>query len=237
MATITMDVSEYEALNEVRDTLKKSLNRELELSIEIKKLNDEKLKALEDAKMKVLKVTESRVTQHIVTNVSPHEVVERFRRGMNDNRPDWPWDIHYIQGYLFDKVETISPNTHYTEFVGLDQIRDELRKEIESEISDDIQVKLQKYDYYNHQVSELFKEKDGLLKEIDILKFEINRLESSLKKSSDDRESLLKEIEELKNENKTLSELPDVLKDILKDGYGYFNRGELLEKIIKQLNK
>lgn len=240
MATITMDTSEYEVLIAYRKQLESSLEKERELGEEIQKLNKEKIEALEAARMKVVKVTEDVSRQYVAKKRMPSEIFYKLERIINGNSrfPGGEQYLQYLQDTFFEIVTVSSPKTTYTNFVGLDEFRDELRESLKGELDEDVKNKLKDYEFYNKKVSSLLEESKELNEKIVKLEGSISTLETLCKEYRENEEKLLKEIKQYEESNTEAVEKLSKIKDILKDGYDYFyGKSKLLDKIISVLKE
>jgi hypothetical protein len=178
MASITMDVSEYDALKEVEKLLRaaKKESEELYAKLEqkdqekillLEKANNEKIKALEEAKMKVVKIIKTETTESFKILKPIPEIYSELHNILytrNINRDNKDYVISNILDRCFTKTKNPSyivsqtVNTH-----GLDEIKAELKLEIEQEYKDRItNIELQ-YSEINEKkelINALRKERD-----------------------------------------------------------------------------
>ena len=226
MARIEMDISEYEAMKENKKLLENSLEKERGLQEQIKKLTDEKTKALEDAKMKVVKISKTEVTEHLLRKREDTYVWRElwYLMGMDYRTlPKMPEFIHtdHLARVFFEKITSYSmPNEEITTH-GLDEIKVEIRNDLKAKIDDDTKRKLENADVALSKNNELLKENKTLTSEN-------SYLAEKNKKLTEQCDELTKKLTEIENGNEILGKV----KDTLKNGYGFWNKSELLDKII-----
>lgn len=231
MAKIEMDISEYEAMKETASLLKSSLEKERLLYEQIKTLTDEKTKAFEDAKMKVVKTTRAEVIEHLYVKIKHINTeayielcdllhIDRSRSyitpdkfgGINNNR---------IIDILFDRVKIMSQPVSEITTHGLDDIKAELREELKVNMDSDINIKIQNAEKVLSKSHELIKQHEIITSEnISILK---------------KNKELITQVNILTNkvaELETSNDILNKIKDILKDGYGFWNKSKILDKLI-----
>lgn len=222
-----MDISEYEAMMENKKLLENSLEKERVLHEQIKKLTDEKTKALEDAKMKVVKTTKSVVTEHLLCKRSDETYV--FRELLHVLGIDYRY-VEHIPNYIhFDRLRNafFEKKTSYSTPIeeitthGLDEIKAEIRNDLKAKMDDETKRKIEN--------AEVALSKNGeLLKDVKILTSENESLSVNNKKLTIQCDELTKKLTYINDGNETLN----TIRELLKNGYGFWNKGELLDKII-----
>ena len=232
MGTIEIDISEYEAMKENKRLLEDSLKNERGLQEQIKKLSEEKTKALEDAKMKVVKIKKSEVTEHVLRKRNDDLIYRELfhlvgssmggymdRRGLKS-------EIEYLSteqliDLFFERAKSYSTPYEETTTHGLDEIKAEIRDVLMSEMTEDTKHKIKAAEAALLRNDDLFKENRLLTKENNLLVEKNKRLVERC-------DEVLNKLDKAENDVKTLSKV----KDILKDGYGLWNRSKLLDETI-----
>ena len=230
MAKIEMDISEYEAMKENKKLLENSLEKERGLQDQIKKLTDEKTKALEDAKMKVVKISKTEVTEHLLRKREDTYVWRELWNliGVDYRRlPKMPEFINtdQLSNVFFQRVKSYSMPYEEITTHGLDEIKAEIRNDLKAKMDDDTKRKIE-----NAKVA--LSKNNELLKENKTLTTDNSSLAEKNKKLTERCDELTKKLIEFENGN----ELLGTVKDILKNGYGFWNKSKLLDKIIS-INK
>jgi DNA repair exonuclease SbcCD ATPase subunit len=229
MAEIKMDVSEYEIMKDNKRLLEKALEREQQLSAEIERLNKEKIEALENAKMKVIKISRSERTDYMyMTHYSEDALKELYITLRHSNYSSYPEFILRAPSLLntiFKKETTTHVLNNEITYHGLDDVRAEIRNDIQSQIDEDTKTKLKEADELINKYAKLMKEVDSLRTSESMYK-EGNR---KLTDKCDEYLSKINEIDAIMQKDKTI--ITDI-KDVLKDGYGYWGKAMLLEKIM-----
>lgn len=230
MAKIEMDISEYEIMKEKQKLLEDSLNKERELQKQVEQLTKDKIKALEDAKMKVVKITKSEVTEHLLRKRVDETYVFRELlhvlgidyRGLR-YKPDFI-HIDHLRNTFFEKVKSFSNPVEEITICGLDDIKVEIRDELKSKMDDDIKRKIE-------DAENVLSKNDKLLKENKTLTTDNDLFIEKNKKLTERCDELAKKLTEIENGNEILMNI----KDLLKNGYGFWDRSKILNSIIKQL--
>ena len=227
MAKIEMDISEYEIMKENKKLLEDSLNKERELQKQVEQLTKDKIQALEDAKMKVVKITKSEVTECLLRKRVDETYV--FRELLHvlgidyryfQHKPDFI-HIDHLQNAFFEKVKSFSTPIEETTTCGLDEIKVEIREELKAKMDDDIKRKI--------QYAEIALTKnDELLKENKTLTTNNNLLIEKNKKLTEQCDELTNKLTDIENGNETLCKI----KDLVKNGYGIWNKSKILDSII-----
>lgn len=249
-----MDISEYDIMRENKTLLEKSLENERLLQKDIEKLQKEKIKALEDAKMKVVKITKSEKTEYVYLTNDPYESYRNLTRflGLNPNehsqfvKNNLSYEI--LIDSFFKRTTNYSPTTEEITLHGLDEIKVELRENIKKELNREIQNKLEEAEEMFSEHSKLLESNQKLISNNDDLsKYNKNlleekeKLESQLKTQKETiekelRDSIIKEVSEKVEkeitEGQTSIKIVNKIKEILGDGYGLFNKSDLLDQII-----
>lgn len=225
MAKIEMDISEYEAMKENKKLLENSLEKERGLQEQIKKLTDEKTKALEDAKMKVVKISKTEVTEHLLRKREDTHIWRElwYLMGIDYRQlPKMPEFIHtdHLAKVFFEKATSYSGPNEETTTHGLDEIKAEIRNDLKAKMDDDIKRKIE-----NAEVALL--KNDELLKENKALTSENSSLIEKNKKLTEQYDELTKKLTDVEDTNETLNKV----REILKNGYSFWNKAELLDKI------
>jgi hypothetical protein len=222
MATIKLDISEYELMQENKRLLENSLKNEQELHEKIKQLTQEKIDALETAKMKVVKIRKTEITEHLLQKKDDRSTWEEIFhligiRGINP--PCISMD--YLRGAFFSKATSYSTPTEEITTHGLDEIKLEIRNELKEQLDDEIASKIKIADMQISQNNELINSNTQLKTDNDILT-QNNKL------LVEQCNVLTKTLNEVTNHAETL----DKIKEILKNGYGRWNKSQLLDNII-----
>ena len=226
-----MDISEYEIIMENKKLLEESIQRERSLNDKIEELNKEKIKALEDAKMKVIKIEKTEMTEWTLNLKDDLSIWrELWRFATNGNQiPNMPDYIRFgrISDMFFEKTKSISFPKEEITTVGLDEIKKEISDDLKSKLDSKTISQLSKAELTLSENDRLLKENKILQDDVDFKK-EINqKLENRLEGQEKKIEDLLKILKESEESNKSLSEI----KKILINGYGFWNRGEIIKKI------
>lgn len=157
MAKIEMDLSEYEAIQESKKLLEKSLERERDLQEQVKKLHEEKIEALEKAKKKIVKIVKTQHREIGLVRREPGDIIRAlFRKlGLDTRNLDLrlPVSDEYGRGVIenfmdafFDVTDTTSIIPDEVTMHGLDEIKAELREDIKNQIDKATKRKLEDYD-------------------------------------------------------------------------------------------
>jgi uncharacterized protein YigA (DUF484 family) len=226
MAKIEMDISEYEAMKENKKLLENSLEKERGLQDQIKKLTDEKTKAFEDAKMKVVKISKSEVTEHLLRKREDTYIWRELWHLLGlDYRvlPKMPDYIHtdHLVKVFFEKATSHSMPYEETTTHGLDEIKAEIRNDLKTKMDEETNRKIK-------NAETALSKNDELLKENQTLTTDNNTLIEKNKKLTEQCDELTKKLTDIEDGNKVLSNV----KDTLKNGYGFWNKSEILDKII-----
>lgn len=240
MAIIKMDISEYEALKEIQNNLKDSLNREKELQDKVRKLQEERILDLESSQKQVIVYNKSVVTEHtneISTAFQEQKVLDKIVNVLRDNLSSAVTKLTNIKYILLKKSYKTYEETSNHKFIGLEDvesmIRDELNKEYEKRIIN--------YD----KLSQIIKEKNDIIKKKDLEISENDKTIESLNTENIKLEGGLKkyetEITELHNSliNKDLKykQLLDISYNLIKtfnsaSNLGIFKRLKYYKTII-----
>ncbi len=236
MAKIEMDLSEYESIMENKKLLKESLEKERLLQVKIEELNKEKLTALEDAKMKVIKVVKHEKREYIYQRCSDEMVYRNILNFLNirfDNFQNFQFgSIDNLIERIFTK--TLSHNIPIEEITtcGLDEVKSEIRKSIENSMNDDLKNFKENNIKLNEIVSNLKKDISELKLKNNDLTNDISNLKNENNALIDERNNLVSDIEFYKNSMDKIG----MIEEIVKDGYGFFDKSNKLDSIIKILN-
>ena len=104
---------------------------------------------------------------------------------------------------------------------GLDEIKAEIRNDLKAKMDDDTNRKIK-------NAETALSKNDELLKENKTLTTENSSLTEKNKKLTEQCDELTKKLTDIEDGNETLGKV----KDTLKNGYGFWNKSELLAKII-----
>lgn len=244
MAKIEMDVSEYEAMKEVKKLLEDSLEKERGLSEEIKTLQQEKLEALDKAKHQVVKIVKTSSEEYIYKKVPramgdiTHSLtfeLENVVHDLKSGRRDSNDVLDRLQSALFEKTKIEGPErVHYETSQSITDLKaDERRK-----------AKIYLKEEYEEKIEEA-EEAISKHRQIAILYDEL-RTESVL--DSERTRDLKEEVEDWKGQVEILEKYThDVCDDvvardrhintILGEGYGLFSNKLKIEKIKKLMSK
>ena len=226
MAKVEMDISEYEAMKENKKLLENSLEKERGLQEQIKKLTDEKTKALEDAKMRVVKISKSEVTEHLLRKRVDETCV--FRELLHvlgidyrhiPHKPDYI-HISHLQNVFFEKVTSYSIPIEETTTHGLDEIKVEIRNDLKEKMDEEIKRKIE-------NAEKALSKNNELLAYNKALTTENNSLTEKNKKLTEQCDELTKKLTGAEDANDTLNKV----RELLKNGYVFWNKAELLNNI------
>ena len=235
MAKIEMDVSEYETMKENKSLLEASLDNERGLRKEIKKLTEEKVQALEDAKMQVVKISKSERRDFLLEKRAPSDVWPQLLRLLNVDYRTLPpipeyIDLDHIRNVFFERTTSMSvPSEPEITTIGLDEYKKELREDIEREIKASQLRKLEKADGIITKNAELLVENDKVTKENGTL----IKMNKKLTKISEELEQETEETKESSKKHQLFSQKYEVIETIMSNGYGFFNKSEKLDDILK----
>lgn len=227
MAKIEMDISEYEIMKENKKLLEDSLNKERELQKQVEQLTKDKIKALEDAKMKVVKITKSEVTEHLLRKRVDDTYI--FRELLHvlgvdyrylQHKPDLI-HIDHLRNVFFEKTTQFSMPREETTTYGLDEIKVEIREDLKAKMDDDIKRKIQ-------NAEKALTINNELLKENETLNTDNNLFIDKNKKLTEQCDELTEKLTNIKNGNETIGKI----KDLVKNGYGIWNKSKILDSII-----
>lgn len=182
MATIKMDVSEYEALKETQELLKESLKKEEALKEEIQRVRDEKIEALEAAQKKVIKTIRVIRQENITVRKPAYEITEAFKRLIKQTDGFvGSYDVGTLINACFKTtiVET-DPVQEDTSYQGFTETKIELRNQIRDEIEDEVKEKIEKFDDFSIENYNLKNNVDTLQHRINALEGQKQELENSL---------------------------------------------------------
>lgn len=226
MAKIEMDISEYEAMKENKKLLENSLEKERGLQEQIKKLTDEKTKALEDAKMKVVKISKTEVTEHLLRKREDTHIWRELWLLMGlDYRqlPKMPEFIHteHLVNAFFEKATSFSTPIEETITYGLDEIKAEIRNDLKAKMDDDTKRKLENAEVALSKNNEFLKENKKMTNDN-------SSLTEKNKKLTGRCNELTKKLTDVEDNIETLNKI----REVLKNGYGFWNKSELLDKVI-----
>jgi len=154
MATIKMDVSEYQAMKKVEALLEKSLEREKEQAEEIKELTKERVKVLEENDKSVTIIKTKRTSETKMSYYPQEEIIRRIQQYLNSqsgNHRDHHRSMHddemrrnsmmMGQGHLHSFFNSFfDTRTHEFETSkvvvrkGLDEVTATIREELKAEL-------------------------------------------------------------------------------------------------------
>jgi len=244
MAKIEMDVSEYEAMKEVKKLLEDSLEKERGLSEEIKTLQQEKLEALDKAKHQVVKIVKTSSEEYIYKKVPrvmgdiTHSLtfeLENVVHDLKSGRRDSNDVLDRLQSVLFEKTKIEGPErVHYVTSQSITDLKAAERDQAEVNLREE----------YGERIEEA-EEAISKHRQIAILYDEL-RTESVL--DSERTRDLKEEVEDWKGQVEILEKYAhDVCDDvvardrhintILGEGYGLFSNKLKIEKIKKLMSK
>lgn len=230
MAKIEMDMTEYDLMRENKKLLEESLKKERELEKQIANLTKEKIDALENAKMRVVKTKKSEITEHLLRKRDDQSIWRELWNLMGIDYRDQRQYLPPINSYLnisrlgdtfFEKATSISMPVEEITTHGLDEVRNEIREELKSKMDEETSTKLKRAD-------ETLSKYDTILKENKKLSDEI---ESTIGKNKILVERLDTLTEDINGKKKAESILTNI-NEILKDGYGFWGKSKLLDKVI-----
>lgn len=262
MAQIKMDVSEYEAMKKVESLLEKSLEKERKLQVKLEKVTKEKVDAMKAAAMKVVKVHKTQVTTNALElrssdkvwdglinllcgnvesqsrggghiNIENLEVNMRMmlRRAGEQRMSQFGYGIVDMEKLFFNKVQSISQEDIETTMHGLDEVKAEIREEYKSSQDAATKRKLK-------EALVMAEINIGLIDQNKGLNKDLRKKTAAFDNSVEATANHLKEIsmlgERLKMRKRESVKI-GAIKKLLKDGYGRWNRGELLKSVLKIL--
>lgn len=161
MATITMDTSEYEALQKNIKLLEESRERESELHKEIQKLKDEALQELLDnsKKVSIVKQTTKVETIHIKKDINDifrymEKLFSRYYNGNLIGMSDNDKVKYCIEAFFYIQSKTtVEDQTVTTK--GFDEVKEEFEKLYKENLDKDIQTRLDKIPKLEDTIKEL----------------------------------------------------------------------------------
>lgn len=183
MATVKIDISEWETMKSKERLLEDSLKREQELSSRINELKEEKIKALENAKMKVVKITKNQTKQFKLARVSNlTELKERLIRVIHSINGNVDYAAQPTTNNVYDYLDNLfTTTTSIIEGVpeitlhGLDEIKAELREQAVKDIDEE-------YKDYKFKYLTLSKVNDKYKSEVDILRAAVKNLNEEVER-------------------------------------------------------
>ena len=218
MATITLDVSEYDLMRDKTRLLEESLDRERELSEKLEALKDEKIKevnaALESARIKVVTVHESHTHSTVYRSVPSSAIRAEISAAVRRNNGDLPeHEIDRMLTSFFTRTEgrTIEPSV-YTTTQGIDEFKAELKKSYYADMDVDTAARL--------------KDAEAALSMQHDLVTQVNKLEK-------DARGYNKTIDRLELSEKDLTEKVNLLQKIVDDSAGMV---DFTHKVINVFN-
>ena len=242
MAKITMDASEYEAMKKVEKLLEQSLEKERTLQTKLEKITKEKMEALEQSAMRVVKIhkVETRAialrlrdTDEIWKHVAHLMGIKtRVPAAMDEMMSNYGYGVVDLERMFFKQTETISEKPSETTIHGLDEVTAEIREEYAKKQSKEVKSKLQ--GAKAHQ-----EENVTLLKASKQLSIDLDKKDRAMKAFVKELDALKEKTEKLEKNVETSISSVDMLESIetvLKDGYGMWNKAEILDAILKILH-
>jgi hypothetical protein len=175
MATIEMDISEYDLMRENARLLEESVKSEKLLRKQLKQIHEEKeilvqekFKAYEEAKMSVAYIKRLITYEHRVGNSETTDdlylINQKFYKWFNIR----PNDSSLIRGFVnyileFYSKTTKSENvTEEIEYKGFDKVKNEIQTELENNLSKEIKEKIGKYNKLHKDFTFLNEKKETL---------------------------------------------------------------------------
>lgn len=156
MATITMDTSEYEALQKNITLLEEFKQNEKVLNLEIARLKDEKIQVLEDASNSVLITKKTRSEEFVRLKRPIHEVKQFLATIIRNGYVNNNFDEDFTIDMFFEKTKYIDhPVEVHTQVRGFDEFKAELKSEYLSELSQETLDQLDKLKDYEQSNREL----------------------------------------------------------------------------------
>lgn len=175
MATITMDASEYEALKENIKLLKEAKQREVELSDEIKELQQEKIEALKNAQHNVTITKKSVSTELIVKRRSDEDILRYLRNYFNNesysnflrNRTfSHSSELDMILNMCFEKRENrnvVEDETITTK--GFEEVKEEIKRDYLEKLSEQTRAELEDFKKMQPEYSDTLRKNKRLEEE------------------------------------------------------------------------
>lgn len=261
MATVEMDLSEYDKMMENKRLLEASLEKERALGARIKELEEEKRKALEDSAHKVTKINKTVIEEIALGRVDaqglifsdtmfrnsgmdPAEGIMKILRAASDmlkgyhaNGPDSA--LEFLRNRLFTTVKTEKIESEY---VDTSQSIKDLKREIASKEYDKarerVQTEMNERDRLKERISHLVDEKRRLEKElksekdantgVNIIKHDMDELQRV-------KDELLRENEALNFKNQRADNHFTSLYNIINKEYGLFGNGAKIAELKKTI--
>jgi hypothetical protein len=153
MAKIEMDVSEYEAMKEVKKLLEDSLEKERGLSEEIKTLQQEKLDALDKAKHQVVKIVKTSSEEYIYKKVprmggditySLITALDNVIRDLKSGRRNSDDVLDHLQDRLFEKTKVEGPEiVHYETSQSITDLKADERRKAKIYLKEEYEEKIE----------------------------------------------------------------------------------------------
>lgn len=238
MATIKMDISEYQEMKKNAELLEEAIEEQKRLRDEIDALNQEKIKTLEAAQYSVVTI-EKKTSEEIVYCLKPfHQVIERlthFIRRYHDERLRGKYKSTRIESsevaefetlidILFSKATMKPEPIETTTLTGLDEYKEIMQKEIAQSYSEEIVAKLDRLKVVESDFNKA-------MKKIEKKDDKINLLKEELESFKFDAE-LLEKADQLIEETKLHFNL---MSEILNTPLNIFNYSSWKWKIVEQL--
>lgn len=220
MATVTMDLTEVEALKQAVVTAKESAK------VEADKLKElEKEMALTKADKRVMKVTKT-INQSIDRSSIQHEVSKALHEHRNSRSGiHQSIDYSYIGGRIVDSFSSRYNIMTYgysdestnekTEFVNFEDVKETLRKEIDQELRNEIAILQSKVKYQDDNIASVREEARRTLEKnsSDYLQ-KISDLNDNLSKQMQEYQDLKEDKDMRTTENKLLDEIAELKKEL-----------------------
>lgn len=208
MATITMDTSEYEALQKNIQLLEEAKRKESRLYEDIKKLQKEKIQAFIDAKQGISVITKNITEEVIYTKRANTDIMKGIDLLIHNYRNhNYSIPVDSLIEAFFEKSKNIKETDVSITTRGLDEVKKELKKEAQKEARLEVSYKLEKLQQLEDKQIEFNKNKEALQievakmeniqEEIFGLKKDCEKSKMSFSKKSLDYECLASEIKTL----------------------------------------
>lgn len=230
MAKIEMDISEYEAMKEVKSLLENSLKEVMELQKTIKKLSEEKIKALEDAKMKVVKTSKSEIIEHFFVKRDANDAWRELCRLLGFER------IGMANAFLninLDNLINVFFVKHTSRSIPMDEVTicglDDVKKEIMEELNRSYQSQIE-------EANDIQQNNAVLLGKISDLTSEKKNIYDKYNLAIERIDTLNELNEKLASEVKALEFKVYRATECINVPHNFFNRKSIIEKLSKLLN-
>ena len=238
MATITMDTSEYEALQKQIALLEEAKKKESSLNETIKKLQKEKMQVLLDAQKSISIVKRNVREEVIYTKKSNQDIIKGAQLLLHQNiHVSNPYDRFSEDDFIkffFEKITTVNDKDVSVATKGLDEVKTMLREEIQKEVDSETISKLEELEYYKKQEKSFNENSMNLklqLQDIKAVKDENHKLQLEIKKLKDDNFGISQK------HGKLRIELNHLANNICWNMFNYLEQNRKLKQILREDKK